>query len=194
MSSQDQSRVPLGQRSRVFRGKPPQMNSRLVPKAGIHDPRGMPTAPAHRRYSDLESQWQLKAAWASAGMTSLHLARLGAGVDSRYPLQVQNTPFFVALGVVNEVKLLIPRNKNRFRWSIANFTQPGAEAYWSYGVPPEVESGFFLGNPLTPGDVGPLPDSSNSVSIDAIYVFTRTATPIYILGYEGTIAPEANAG
>lgn len=188
-----QGRVPLGLVQRTFDGPVQRMNSRLIPKAHIHDPRVIDFVPPSKRYSDLIAQWNMKEAWERSGMVSQqewHQIQRDQG-DQRYPVQLQNNLFSVNLALVNEVKLLIPRNKYRFSWSIANFTDPGQVIYWSFGPPIEVESGLIAGFPLQPG-APPHMEAGNSIAIDAIYVFTRIANPVYVIASEGTIAPEAN--
>lgn len=187
-----QGRIPLGQASRVFHGGVQRLNSSLVPKAHVHDPRIIRTVSSSRRYSDLEAQWRLKEDWARYGMTPAHFALAAPSpLDSRYPLQVQNTPYFQLLALVGaDPQLLIPRNKKRFQFSITNFTKPGNDIFWSYGIPPTLEGGLLGGNTLEPGER--TMEQGTSIAIDAIYVFTRTANPTYVIGWEGTIAPEAN--
>lgn len=185
------ARVPLGQLHRVMRGFT-QVDSRMVPKAHIHDPRRVPTVSPKRRNADLVAQWRLKEAWARNGMTPLHvLQQSSASQDLRYPLQVQNAAFSVLVSTPITPKILIPRNKNRMTWSITNFTEPGTEIYWSYGYPPLLEGGLLGGNALLPG-APPHMESGNTVAIDAIYVFCRAAALSYVIGFEGTVAPEAN--
>jgi hypothetical protein len=118
-------------------------------------------------------------------------ARAARGLD--LPVQVQMTFFSVNVALINDVHRLIPKNINRVSFGVSNFTEPGGAGqflYWTYGTPPILEGGLIGGRTLAAGQEHD--ENGQSISVDDIFVFTRTANPIYALGWEGTISPQAN--
>lgn len=130
-------------------------------------------------------------AMAAAARMALHsvpfdvaVARLRA---RNLPPPLVQSPFVATLTAIQKPVLLIPRNKNRKSFFIAN---PNAASIgWSYGYP----AGVFLRVTPQPlgawvGSNGFFSEQNGSVSIDDVWVWADESFatfPAPVLGYEG---------